>query len=162
MKAVLIANLGHSDLQLKADIPAWGFGRNTEDGPGNGLRKYSPKEHLRELAGRMQEAESAELRALGLPFDLPLLRAYIQFIPMDEGNPQLDRIYLIGSEQGDIAHKKGDTYPLAKALKKHSSILDLRPVKPYALECDPSDWSGVFDEMEKVVQAISRDTLRRT
>ena len=157
MKAVLIANLGHSDLELKTDIPEWGF-RRSHESPGTGV-VYKPSQHLLQLSDRIWNTESRQIKAMGIPFQLPLIQGYLRVADIDQ--VEFTQLYLIGSRQPDREHSSGDSYRLAEALKKHQSLFRLPAVKPKELATNPSDWSSVVEEMERIIGEIAAD-LRKT
>ncbi|MCE5359422.1 MAG: hypothetical protein JJ714_00155 [Acidithiobacillus sp.] len=153
---LLIANLGSSDVQPARSgmWPDWDAlwsppqGIPTQPAAKNRVNFRAIGEFLYNCDTRKIKELYREVSGL----TLPLLESYIEYL-----NP-VSRLVLFGTDQVEEEHRTGDTYPLAKAIKKHASILLPRvgKIDIFPLQGSPVDPISLASQYRERLKGVER------
>lgn len=146
--AILIANVGNSDLQIATEV-------ETPDGvvlPTEDPRGYNYRQATERLLSLEEVPDGVEF---------PLMQKYLRFIELEGYN--LKRVYLFGTDQSanPLVHerfKAQDTIAAAQLLRKW--LMTIRPglsVKVLPCTEDPSDWDSMHTFFSQRLKRIRTD-----
>lgn len=153
---VLLANLGSHDIQpgSGAEWPEWQQ-LWSQPSPTEQRARISPRAVGEFLYAATSSMIAQKLLKTSPETVIPILSAYLQYLEANPGGPVI--LHLFGTDQAETSpYRSGDTYPLARALKKHASAFFPRDctVQTHQLSGNPTDLYSLSQQYRKYLSRI--------